>query len=130
LQYHSYQNKVFLFKCYWYDTTDREIIVDLQHGLVEINTSAILRNINDVFVFSKQCQQVYNTYTHSFRKDHSKIDWLFVVKTKLRGRVQVVQDCVDELTVRDDNFQLDEFVDPYRVASFDDLEENSKFLHQ
>jgi hypothetical protein len=51
------------------------------------------------------------------------------VKTKLRGRVQVVQDCVDELTVRDDNFQLDEFVDPYRVASFDDLEENSKFPH-
>jgi len=24
LQYHSEQNRVFLFKCYWYDTTDRE----------------------------------------------------------------------------------------------------------
>jgi len=28
LQYHSEQNKVFLFKCHWYDTTDRGIRVD------------------------------------------------------------------------------------------------------
>ena len=28
LQYHSEQNRVFLFKCYWHDTTDRGIIVD------------------------------------------------------------------------------------------------------
>jgi len=27
LQYHSEHNKVFLFKCYWYDTTDRGIRV-------------------------------------------------------------------------------------------------------
>ena len=37
LQYHE-QNRVFLFKCYWYDTTDRGIRVDPHYGLVEINS--------------------------------------------------------------------------------------------
>ena len=62
LQYHSEQNRVFLFKCYWYDTTDRGIRVDPHYGLVEINSKTRLCNINDIFVFAKQCQQVY-TYT-------------------------------------------------------------------
>jgi hypothetical protein len=53
LQYHSEQNKVFLFKCYWYDTTDRGIRVDPHYGLVEINSKARLRNVNDVFFFRK-----------------------------------------------------------------------------
>jgi len=52
----------FLFKCYWYDTY-REIRIDLHHGLVEINKRGRLSNINDVFVFSKQYQQVHYTYT-------------------------------------------------------------------
>jgi hypothetical protein len=69
LQYHNEQTRVFLFKCYWYDTTDRGIRVDSHYGLVEINLKARLRNINDVFVFAKQSQQVYYTYTPSFRKD-------------------------------------------------------------
>jgi hypothetical protein len=47
LQYHSGQNRVFLFKCYWYDTTDRGIRVDPHYGLVEINSKARLRNVND-----------------------------------------------------------------------------------
>jgi hypothetical protein len=55
LQYHSEQNKVFLIKCYYYDTTGRGIKVDPHHGLVEINSKARLRNVNDVFVFAKQC---------------------------------------------------------------------------
>jgi hypothetical protein len=54
LQYHSGQKRVFLFKCYWYDTTDREIRVDPHYGLVEINLKARLRNVNDAFVFAKQ----------------------------------------------------------------------------
>ena len=82
LQYHSEHNKVFLFKCYWYDTTNRGIRVDLHYGLVKINSKPRLRNINDVFVFAKQCQQVYYTYTPSFRKDRSRVDWLSVLKTK------------------------------------------------
>jgi len=73
-QYHSEQNRVFLFKCYWYDTTVRGIRVDLHYGLVEINSKARLRNVNDVFVFAKQCQQVYYTYTPYFRKDRSRVD--------------------------------------------------------
>jgi hypothetical protein len=44
LQYHSEQTRVFLVKCYWYDTTDREIIVDPHHGLVKINPKARLHN--------------------------------------------------------------------------------------
>jgi hypothetical protein len=49
------------------------------------------------------------------------------VKTKPRGRVQVVQDGNDELIIGDIVFQLDELVDPYRVAPYNDLKENSIF---
>jgi hypothetical protein len=56
LQYHNEYNRVFLFKCYWYDTIDRGIRVDSHYGLVKINSKARLRNLNDVFVFAKQCQ--------------------------------------------------------------------------
>ena len=63
LQYHSEHNKVFLFKCYSYDTTNRGIRVDPHYGLVKIISKARHRNINDVFAFAKQCQQVYYTYT-------------------------------------------------------------------
>jgi len=54
LQYHSKPNIVFLFKCYWYDITDRGIRIDLHHSLVEINTKARLHNVDNVFVFTKQ----------------------------------------------------------------------------
>ena len=99
LQYHNEQNIVFLFKCYWYDMTDRGIRVDPHYGLVEINSKARLRNVNNVFVFAKQCQQVYYTYTPSFRKDRSRVDWLSVLKTKPRGRVEVVQDENEDTSV-------------------------------
>jgi len=118
---------VFLFKCYWYDTTYRGIGVDPHYGLVEINSKAILRNINDVFVFAKQCQQVYYTYTPSFRKDQSRVDWLSVLKTKPRGRVEVVQDENEDTSVWDGVFQVSELFEPYRVAHSIDLEENSNF---
>jgi hypothetical protein len=127
LQYHNEQNIVFLFKCYWYDTTDRGIRVDPHYGLVEINSKARLRNINDVFVFAKQCQQVYYTYTPSLRKDRSRVDWLSVLKTKPQGRVEVVQDENEDTNVRDEVFQVSELVEPYRVAPSIELEENSNF---
>jgi len=127
LQYHSEQNRVFLFKCYWYDTTDRGIIVDPHYGLVEINSKARHRNVNDVFVFAKQCQQVYYTYTISFRKDRSRVDWLSVLKTKPKGRVEVVQDENEDTSVIDEVFQASELVEPYQVAPSIDLEENSNF---
>jgi len=127
LQYHNKHNIMFLFKCYWYDTTDRGIRVDPHYGLVEINSKARLRNINDVFIFAKQCQQVYYTYTPSFRKDRSRVDWLSVLKTKPRGRVEVVQDENEDTSVRDEVFQVSELVEPYRVAPSIELEENSNF---
>jgi len=123
LQYHNEQNRVFLFKCYWYDTTDKGIRVDP----LEINSKVRLRNINYVFVFAKQCQQVYYTYTPSFRKDRSRVDWLSVLKTKPQGRVEVVQDENEDTSVRDEVFQVSELVEPYRVAPSIKLEENSKF---
>jgi hypothetical protein len=83
--------------------------------LVKINSKARLHNVNDVFVFVKQCQQVYYTYTRSFRKDRSRVDWLSVLKTKPRGLVEVVQDENDDSNMGDDVFQVSELVEPYRV---------------
>ena len=118
---------MFLFKCYWYDTTVRGIRVDLHYGLVEINSKARHRNVNDVFAFANQCQQVYYTYTPSFRKDRSRVDWLSVLKTKPKGRVEVVQDENEDTSVIDEVFQASELVEPYRVAPSIDLEENLEF---
>jgi len=55
LQYQNEHNRVLLFKCYWYDTTDKGIKVDPYHDLVETNSKSKLCNVNDVFVFAKQC---------------------------------------------------------------------------
>jgi hypothetical protein len=107
--------------------TDRGIRVDPHYGLVEINSKARLSNVNNVFVFAKQCQQVYYTYTPSFRKDRSRVDWVSVLKTKPRGRVELVQDENEDTSVRDEVFQVSELVEPYRIASSVDLEENSNF---
>ena len=95
--------------------------------MVKINTKARLHNIDDIFVFVKQCHQVYYTNTPSFKKECSRVDFLSVVKTKLKGLIQVVQDGNDVVTAVDDAFQLVELVDPYWVAPFTDLEENSIF---
>ena len=95
--------------------------------MVEINSKAKLRNIDNVFVFAKQCQQVYYTYTRSFRKDRSRVDWLSVLKPKPRGRVEVVQDENEDTSVIDEVFQVSELVEPYRFSPSIDLEENSNF---
>jgi len=125
LQYHSEQNKVFLFKCYWYDTTDRGIRVDPHYGLVEINLKARHRNVNDVF--GKAMPTIYYIYTSSFRKNRSRVDWLSILKTKPKGRVEVVQDENEDTSVIDEVFQASELVEPYRVTPSIDLEENSNF---
>jgi hypothetical protein len=80
-------------------------------------------NVNDVFVFAKQCRQVYYMYTPSFRKNCLKVDWLSILKTKPKGRVEVVQDENDDSNVGDDVFQVRELVESYRVAPLIDLEE-------
>ena len=86
-----------------------------------------LGNINNVFVFTKQYQQVYYTYIHSFTNDSNRVDWFFVMKTKLRSRFKVVKDGNDKITMRDDVFQLDKLIDPYRVTLFIELGENLNF---
>jgi hypothetical protein len=78
-------------------------------------------------LFAKQCQQVYYTYTLSFRKDQSRVNWLFVLKTKPIGRVEVVQDDNKDTSVRDKVFQVSELVEPYQVTPSIDLEESSNF---
>jgi len=55
-----------LFKCYWHDTTDKEIKVDPYHGLVETNTKPKLRNIDDIFFFCQSIQA--SSYTPSLFK--------------------------------------------------------------
>jgi hypothetical protein len=50
------------------------------------------------------------------------------VKTKLRGRVEVVQDGSNELIMGDDVHQLGELVYPYRVALSNDLEDVNAWL--
>jgi len=55
------------------------------------------------------------------------VDWLFVLKTKPRGLVELVQDENEDINVRDEVFQVSELVEPYRVAPSIDLEENSNF---
>ena len=92
-----------------------------------VNKKDRLSNINDVFVFSKQCKQVYYTYIPSFRKDHNRVYWLSVVKTKPRSCVQVVKYGNDEVTTREYAFQMDELNDLYTVALFIELEENLFF---
>ena len=73
------------------------------------------------------CQQVYYTYTLSFRKDRSRVNWLSVLKMKQRGSVKVVQDENEDTSVRDEVFQVSELVEPYRVAPSIELEEKSNF---
>jgi len=55
------------------------------------------------------------------------MDWLSILKTKPRGRVEVVQDENEDTSVRDEVFQVSEVVEPYRVAPSIELEENSNF---
>ena len=49
------------------------------------------------------------------------------LKTKPRGRVEVVQDENEDTSVRDEVFQVSEVVEPYRVTPSIELEENSNF---
>jgi len=63
LQYHSEQNRVFLFKCYWYDTTDRGIRVDPHYGLVEINLKA-----KEFVALQQHTAQLIKKYDHLLAK--------------------------------------------------------------
>ena len=55
------------------------------------------------------------------------MDWLSVLKTKPKGRVELVQDENEDTSVRNEVFQVSELVEPYWVAPSIDLQENSNF---
>jgi hypothetical protein len=65
LQYHSEQNRVFLFKCYWYDTTDREIRVDPHYGLVEYNPSVFHRELQKNYGFCHIHRRITDGFSDS-----------------------------------------------------------------
>jgi len=75
-------------------------------------------------LFSPSNANKFITHTLSFKKDRLRVDWLSVLKTKLRGHVEVVQDEHNDSNVGDDVFQVSELVEPYRVVLSIDLEEN------
>jgi len=79
-------------------------------------------------LFSQSNVNKFITHTPlSFKKDWSRVDWLSVLKTKSRGRVEAVEDENEDTSVQDEVFQVSKLVEPYRVAPSIDLEENSKF---
>ncbi|KAL9337457.1 hypothetical protein Peur_069226 [Populus x canadensis] len=55
------------------------------------------------------------------------VNWLSVVKTKLRSHIGVVRDVNNEVTAGEDVFQINKLVDVYRGAPSINLEENSNF---
>jgi hypothetical protein len=67
-----------------------------------------------------------HTWTPFFEKDHNRIDWLSIIKTKPRSQVQIVKGGNNDLIKGDDIFQIDKLIDQYRVALYIELE-NSNF---
>ncbi|WRX15974.1 protein of unknown function DUF4216 - like 4 [Theobroma cacao] len=57
LEYFGIENKVVLFKCYWFDT-EKSVRIDLFHGLTEIKQNSMLAT-NEPFVLVIQAHQVY-----------------------------------------------------------------------
>ena len=127
LQYHNKQNIDFLFKWYWYDTIDRGIKVDSHHDLVEINTKARLRNIDNVFVFfpSNTNKFIAHALFPLKRIVLELIDYP-LWKPNL-GVMSKLFKIVTMKVVGDNVFQIDELIDPYQIAPSTNFEKNSDF---
>jgi hypothetical protein len=78
--------------------------------------------------FSQSNIKKFITHTplHLERIDQELIGCPFK-KRNPRGHVEVVQDENEDTNVRDEIFQVNELVEPYRVAPSIELEENSNF---
>jgi len=72
-----------------------------------------------------------HTHTHTpfFKNDCPRVDWLSVVKTKPKGRVEVGQEGNNELIIGYDVFQLGELVNPYRVAPSNNFKKKNSNFH-
>ena len=71
---------------------------------------------------------MYYTYTPSFENDHNRVDWFFIVKTKLNSHIEVEVNGDDnnEVFKWDDVFQIDVIVVSYQVTPFNYLK-NTNF---
>lgn len=128
LEYYGAGNKVILFRCHWYDISDRGIKVYPRFGLVEINSKRKL-STNDSFILASQAQQVY--YTHFPSRNRERRDWMAVCKIKARSRTDiplVVGEDEDTQENIDDVFQEDQMEAPNEVLLTADLDQSHILL--
>ncbi|KAK4421458.1 hypothetical protein Salat_2096400 [Sesamum alatum] len=85
LEYYGLGRGVALFKCHWYDTSDKRL---KRHkcGLVEINSKLKL-STDDPFILASQAQQVYFTSFPSSKRERR--DWWAVCKVKAIGKFNI-----------------------------------------
>ncbi|KAG6499607.1 hypothetical protein ZIOFF_039397 [Zingiber officinale] len=85
LNYYGLKDVIVLFKCHWYDTSDKGMKVH-RLGLVEINHKSKL-NTNDPFILVAQAQQVYYTRSPTIKQERN--DWVTACKVKARGKFDI-----------------------------------------
>ncbi|XP_078153705.1 uncharacterized protein LOC144548868 [Carex rostrata] len=88
LEYSGVNNKVFLFKCRWFDT-HRGLLVDKEYGLVEINHTRLLQK-DEHFVFPCQIMQVYYLPYASSKRERQ--EWWVTIKTKGKRKPLILFD--------------------------------------
>ncbi|KAG6496238.1 hypothetical protein ZIOFF_044096 [Zingiber officinale] len=85
LNYYGLKDVIVLFKCHWYDTSDKGMKVH-RLGLVENNHKSKL-NTNDPFILVAQAQQVYYTRSPTIKQERN--DWVTACKVKARGKFDI-----------------------------------------
>ncbi|KAG6485562.1 hypothetical protein ZIOFF_054122 [Zingiber officinale] len=85
LKYYGLKEAIVLFKCHWYDTSDKGMKIH-RLGLVEINQKSKL-NTNDPFILAAQAQQVYYIRSPTIKQERN--DWVTACKGKARGKFDI-----------------------------------------
>ncbi|KAG6518207.1 hypothetical protein ZIOFF_021611 [Zingiber officinale] len=85
LKYYGLKDAIVLFKCHWYDTSDKGMKIH-RLGLVEINQKSKL-NTNDPFILAAQAQQVYYIRSPTIKQERN--DWVTTCKVKARGKFDI-----------------------------------------
>ena len=80
LTYIGTHNKLFLFKCHWFDPT--RVRVDKSYSIVDVQHKSKLGTF-EPFILAEQAQQVYYATYPSLRKS-SRHEWWSVCKVKSR----------------------------------------------
>ncbi|OMO87017.1 hypothetical protein CCACVL1_09317, partial [Corchorus capsularis] len=105
LEYVRNGNKVVLFKCHWFDMSDRGVRVHPHYGLVEVKHASTLSS-NEPFVLAQQAQQV--CYTSYPSKRRERRDWWAVCKIKARSRFHIPSNEEDKQFEKVDGFYQDD----------------------